>query len=159
MKIALYQPDIPQNVGSLVRLCACFATPLHIIEPCGFILDDKRLRRVAMDYSAHVETHRHSSWNAFLAQRAAQPDKPLSRLVLLSSKATEFHHAFRFEPDDILLLGRESAGVPDDVRDACDEAIRIPISGQTRSLNVVTAATIALAEALRQTQQFPAQPK
>ena len=174
MQLALYQPDIPQNVGSLLRLCACFEVPCHIIEPCGFILEDKRLKRVAMDYAELVVPIRHSSWEAFLEKivtgvenresSSSLHDPRLStlntltpRLILLSSKAKAYHHEFVFKPNDILLMGRESAGVPDDVRDVCDASLRIPISASARSLNVASAATIVLVEALRQTQGWPNQ--
>jgi tRNA (cytidine/uridine-2'-O-)-methyltransferase len=154
ISIALYQPDIPQNVGSALRLCACFDVPCHIIEPCGFVYDDKKLKRVAMDYAELTVPVRHNSWEAFLNWRR-ENDSP--RLILLSSKAKTYHHEFTFRPNDILLMGRESAGVPDAVRDACDASLRIPIAAHTRSLNVITAATVVLGEALRQTGAWPDQ--
>jgi tRNA (cytidine/uridine-2'-O-)-methyltransferase len=149
MRLALYQPDIPQNTGAILRLAACFDVPVDIIEPCGFVMDDRRLRRVAMDYGPLARVERHRSWPAFLAgaQAAAR------RLVLLSTRARTTHAAFAFGPDDVLVLGRESAGAPPEVHAACAAAVRVPIRG--RSLNVVTAAAIVLGEALRQTGGFP----
>jgi len=148
MQIALYQPDIPQNVGSILRLCACMDAACHIIEPCGFILDDKRLKRVAMDYAEHVRLHRHRSWERFLAVAREQG----WRVLLFSTKAAVDYCDFTFKASDVLLLGRESAGVPPAVADAADARLRIPIAPHTRSLNVSTAAAMALGEALRQTR-------
>ena len=149
MRLALFQPDIPQNTGALFRLGACLGTPIDVVEPCGFVLTDQRLRRTVMDYMTHVDWQRHSSWSAFLRERATD-----QRLVLLTTRATVTHTAFAFHPDDTLVLGRESAGVPDDVRADCAAAVRVPLAPGTRSLNVVTAAAIVLAEALRQTNGF-----
>ncbi len=149
MRLALYQPDIPQNTGALFRLSACLGTPVDVIEPCGFVLTDQRLRRTVMDYMPHVEWRRHDSWSTFLAaQPAAQ------RLVLLTTRSTVPHTALAYRPDDTLVLGRESAGVPDEVHARCDASVRVPLAAGTRSLNVVTAAAIVLAEALRQTDGF-----
>ena len=149
MRLALYQPDIPQNTGALLRLGACLGTPVDVIEPCGFVLTDQRLRRTVMDYMAHVEWQRHATWSAFLE---AQP--PNNRLVLLTTRATVPHTELAYQPDDTLVLGRESAGVPDEVHARCDASVRVPLAAGTRSLNVVTAAAIVLAEALRQTDGF-----
>ena len=146
MRLALYQPDIPQNTGALMRIGACFRVPLDVIEPCGFPLDDKRMRRAAMDYGPAAEVVRHISWSAFLATRRAAG----GRLVLLTTAATVSHADFAFEPDDTLILGRESAGVPADVAAAVDAGIRIPIAADQRSLNVAVAGAIVLAEGLRQ---------
>ncbi len=146
--IALYQPDIPQNLGSILRLCACTDVPCHIIEPCGFIIDDKRIRRVAMDYIGHVKWQRHSSWERFKADTK-------SRIILLSTKAKANYCDFSFSRPDILLLGRESAGVPQEVLDHCDASVRIPMSQHARSLNIALAAGMVLGEALRQTALFP----
>lgn len=152
MRLALYLPDIPQNAGAAMRLAACFATPLDIIEPCGFPFDDRRLRRTAMDYAPACELTRHVSWDAFLAaQRAAG-----RRLVLMSTAASVAHTAFTFHIDDVLIAGRESCGVPDAVRLACDAAVRIPLAPGVRSLNVVVASAIVLAESRRQLGLFPA---
>jgi len=151
MRLALYQPDIPQNTGALMRLGACFRTPLDVIEPCGFPFDDKRLRRTVMDYGAACEVTRHPSWEKFLAELRA---KPKARLVLLTTAANTAHVDHQFTPDDTLLLGRESHGVPELVHSAADSEVRIPIATGLRSLNVVVAAGIVLSEALRQTGQF-----
>ncbi len=148
MRIALYQPEIPGNVGAVLRLSACFGVAVDIIEPCGFVWSDARLRRAAMDYIDHVDVTRHADWAAFGAIRPG-------RLVLLSTSAETRLPDFAFAADDVLVLGQESAGVPDDVRDACHAAVRIPLHPQVRSLNVSVAAGIALAEALRQTGQLP----
>jgi tRNA (cytidine/uridine-2'-O-)-methyltransferase len=146
MRLALYQPDIPQNTGAILRLAACFGLPVDIIEPCGFILDDRRMRRAGMDYLDHVELHRHRSWQAYQAARAGQA----GRLVLLTTKGAVPHIACRFEASDSLLLGRESAGVPDEVHAAADLGVRIPMRSGLRSLNVAMAAAIVAGEAMRQ---------
>jgi tRNA (cytidine/uridine-2'-O-)-methyltransferase len=152
MRLALYEPDIPQNLGAFIRLAACLATPLDIIEPCGFPVDDKRIRRAAMDYYDLAQLSRHSSWAAF------RRDRPPGRLVLLTtSGATPLPQA-SFMSDDILLLGRESAGVPAEVHAAADLRVRVPLQNGARSLNVALAAAMVLSEALRQTSGFPAQP-
>ena len=148
MRIALYQPEIPGNVGAVLRLSACFNVGVDLIEPCGFPFSDKRLRRAGMDYIDHVELARHVDWVAFRRATSA-------RIILLSSKATHRLHDFQFEASDVLLMGQESAGVPEDVRSVCDAAIRIPLSPHVRSLNVSVAAGIALSEALRQTGELP----
>ncbi|WP_119300516.1 tRNA (cytidine(34)-2'-O)-methyltransferase [Dongia deserti] len=146
MRLALYQPDIPQNTGAILRLAACFGLPVDLIEPCGFVFDDRRLRRAGMDYLEHVELHRHRSWDAYQAARTGRP----GRLVLLTTKAPMPHVACRFEAADSLLFGRESAGVPDDVHAAADLRIRIPMRPGLRSLNVAMAAAIVTGEAMRQ---------
>lgn len=151
MRLALYQPDIPQNTGAMLRLGACFRVPVDIIAPCGFPFDDKRLRRSAMDYGGTCDMVRHDSWEAFLAGVKSQPGQ---RLVLLSTAGAVSYADFSFGPDDILLLGRESAGVPDHVHAAADARVRIPIAAETRSLNVAMAGAIVLAEALRQQAVF-----
>ncbi len=149
MQLALYQPDIPQNAGGILRLAACLDLAVHVIEPCGFLWDDKRLRRVGMDYRALARVTRHDSWTRF---QAAGP--PGRRVLLTTTGATPLP-TFRFERGDILLLGRESAGVPPVVHDAADARVVIPQAPDTRSLNVVTAAAIVAAEALRQTDGWP----
>lgn len=148
MDIALYQPDIPQNTGSLLRLCACMGTRLHIIEPCGFPLDDKKLRRVGMDYVDLATLIRHDSWEHFAdtCQREGR------RLLLLSTKASVDYTRFAYQNDDILLLGRESSGVPQAVHEAVDARLIIPMRQGARSLNVALAASMVLGEALRQTK-------
>lgn len=146
MRLALFQPDIPQNTGTILRLCACLRVEAHIIEPAGFPVSDRHFRRAGMDYLDHVSIVRHVSWIAFCEWRAAQA----GRLLLLSSKATASYLDARYRDDDILLLGRESAGVPDEVAQAADERLLIPIAPQLRSLNVAMAAAMVLGEALRQ---------
>jgi len=147
MRLALYQPDIPQNCGALIRLGACLGAGVDIIEPCGFLFDDKKLRRAGMDYIELAEVVRHASWQAFLEARAG------ARLVLLTTKADQAYLDFAFRADDVLLLGRESEGVPHDVHERADARLRIPL--KARSLNVAQAGAMVLAEALRQTQGFP----
>jgi tRNA (cytidine/uridine-2'-O-)-methyltransferase len=148
MRLVLYQPDIPQNAGAIMRLAACMGVPLDIIEPCGFPLDGTRLRRAGMDYIDLLELRRHASWEAFRREVNG-------RLVLLTTRAAARHTDFAFGADDLILLGRESAGVPQEVHDAADARIRIPMRAGVRSLNVAQAAAIALAEALRQTGGLP----
>ncbi len=149
MRLTLFQPDIPQNVGAILRLAACLGTAVDLIEPCGFVVDDRRLRRAGMDYIDHVSWQRYESWGKY------QQTKSPGRLILLSSKASISYVDFAFRSDDSLLLGQESAGVPELVRDVCDAAVTIPLSPGLRSLNVALAAAIVLAEALRQTQGLP----
>ncbi len=148
MRLALYEPDIPQNAGAILRLGACFGVAVDIIEPCGFVLDDRRLKRAAMDYLAQVEIVRHASWAAFRQSRSG-------RLVLLSTKARLPYHRFAFARDDVLLLGRETAGVPPEVAEAVDASVLIPMRPGLRSLNVALAAALVLGEALRQTALLP----
>lgn len=148
MRLAVYQPEIPGNLGAILRLSACFGVAVDIIEPCGFAFSDKRMKRAGMDYIDHVRFARHRDWDAFAAASRG-------RLILLSSKAALRLHDFAFAADDVLLLGQESAGVPDTVRDACAAQLRIPLRAEVRSLNVSVAAGIALGEALRQTAQLP----
>jgi tRNA (cytidine/uridine-2'-O-)-methyltransferase len=150
MRLALFEPDIPQNLGSFVRLAACLGTALDIIEPCGFPVDDKRIRRAAMDYYDLASIVRHASWNAF------QRDRPAGRLVLLTTSGAETFPGVAFRGDDTLLFGRESAGVPADVHEAADVRLRIPLQKGARSLNVALAAAMVLSEALRQTSGFDA---
>ena len=147
MKIALYQPDIAQNLGAAMRLSACFGVSLEIIEPCGFPLTSKALRRTAMDYGEPASLIRHKSWDDF-KQSESQAG---SRLVLLTTKAAKPITDFKFEAGDTLLFGRESAGVPQDVHEAANARIYIPLAGNARSFNLVSSASIALFEALRQT--------
>lgn len=145
MRIALYQPDIPQNTGTILRLAACFGVGVDIIEPCGFVLSDARMRRAGMDYVDHVDWKRHHSWERFQAERTS------GRLVLLTTKAAAPLQDFSFSESDILLFGRESAGVPDEVHAAADARVLIPMRPGLRSLNIAVSASIALWEALRQT--------
>ena len=152
MRIALYQPDIPQNTGAIMRLAACLGVALDLIEPAGFLLGDRRLKRAGMDYLDLLDLTRHRSWAAFLERRPAG-----HRLILLTTRAAVPYHRFVFEPDDSLLLGRESAGVPDEVHAAADARLRIPMRAGARSLNVALAAALVLGEALRQTGGLPAE--
>jgi len=152
MRIALYQPDIAGNLGTILRLAACFGIAVDIIEPCGFAYSDRALKRSGMDYAAAVDVTRHVDWEAFLAARAAAH---WGRIVLMSTHAATALPAARFNADDILLFGSEGAGVPDAVRDRADLRIRIPMRPGFRSLNVAVSAGIALAEALRQTEGWP----
>ncbi len=147
MRLVLYEPDIPQNTGTLMRLAACFDVPVDIIEPCGFIFDDKRMRRAGMDYLDMVNVTRHDSWDKFF-------DAHRGRIVLLTTKGHRSYADFEFREDDILLLGRESAGVPESVHQAVDVQLRIPMRPEARSINVALAGSIVLGEALRQTGHF-----
>jgi tRNA (cytidine/uridine-2'-O-)-methyltransferase len=148
MRIALYQPDIPQNAGAVFRLSACLGIPVDIIEPCGFVLDDRRLRRVAMDYGGQAEIVRHPSWEMYKDARAP------GRMVLLTTGGRMPFTDFTFAPSDTLLLGRESAGVPEAVHNGADARLIVPMADGARSLNVVTATAMVLGEALRQTGGF-----
>jgi tRNA (cytidine/uridine-2'-O-)-methyltransferase len=148
MRIALYQPDQAGNVGTILRLAACLAVPVDIIEPCGFAYSDRALKRAGMDYAEIAAVTRHESWDAFRALRAG-------RLVLLTTRGATPLPLARFEADDVLLLGSESSGVPEEAHAAADLRIRIPQAPGTRSLNIAVAAGIGLAEALRQTGGWP----
>jgi tRNA (cytidine/uridine-2'-O-)-methyltransferase len=150
LRLALFEPDIPQNTGALLRLAACFAVAVDLIEPFGFVFDDRRLRRAVLDYAARVQIYRHASWDAFVAAR-----DPNSRLVLLTTQGSVRLHDFAFAAADTLLLGRESAGVPAFVHRAAAVRVAIPLQAGNRSLNVAMAGAIALSEALRQTGQLP----
>lgn len=147
--IALYQPDIPQNAGAILRLGACLGVAVHVIHPIGFTLSDRTLRRAGLDYIARATLVEHDDWTAFRA--AATP----RRLIALSAHATTPLQDFAFAPDDILLLGRETAGLPPEVTGSCDALLRIPIVPGNRSLNVASAAAIAAFEALRRTDLLP----
>ena len=150
MRIALYQPDIPQNTGTILRLCACLGVEAHIIEPAGFPVSDRHFRRAGMDYLDQVTIIRHDSWTKFEEWRS----KTCCRLVLFSTKAARPYLDHAYRADDILLFGRESAGVPDDVVEAADERLVIPIAPGMRSLNVAVTVAMALGEALRQTSHI-----
>jgi len=145
MRLALYEPDIPQNTGAILRLAACFGVAADVIGPVGFVLDDRRLKRAGLDYAARAALTSHESWQRFLAVRGA------GRLLLLTTTGPVAYHCFTFRADDTLLLGRESAGAPAEVHALADARLRIPMVAGARSLNVATAAAIVLAEALRQT--------
>ena len=149
MRVALYQPDIPQNTGAILRLGACFGVAVDIIEPCGFLWDDRRLQRAGMDYLELASVTRYRSWADFLDHR------PLGRLVLLTTRGSMSLPDFTFASDDILLFGRESAGVPGEVHDAVAARVRIPMRPDVRSLNLALTAALTLGEALRQTKGFP----
>ncbi len=145
IRLALYQPDIPQNVGAAMRLCACLGVPLDIIEPCGFPWDARKIRAAALDYIDHVALTRHDSWNVF------RKNTDQNRLVLLTTKAAIPYYDVAFQSGDILLAGRESAGVPDEVHEAAHIRVSIPMHGAMRSLNVINASAMVLGEAIRQT--------
>ena len=142
--IALYQPDIPQNTAAIIRLCSCFDTTLEIIEPCGFHLDDKRIKRVAMDYLDKSKIITYSSYEKFLIK------KKNSRVILMTTKARKIYNNFKFIPKDTLLFGRESEGVPKIVHNKCYERLKIPLRKNARSLNIGMSVAITLSEALRQ---------
>lgn len=150
MRLALYQPDIPQNTGALLRLAACFGVEVDLIEPLGFLYDDRRLKRAALDYAALAAVRRHPSWAAF---RAAH--NPKSRLVLMTTSGDVALDRFVFAAGDTILLGRESAGVPPPVHATADARVVIRLRAGARSLNVALAGAIALYEALRQTGALP----
>ena len=149
MRLVLYEPDIPQNAGSLLRLGACMGVPVDIIEPCGFLFSDARLKRAGLDYFEHADFIRHPSWQHYLASAQG------GRIVLLTSKASTSYTGFAFARDDRLMLGRESAGVPDFVHEQADARLRIPLKSGLRSINVAQAGAMVLGEALRQTGMFP----
>ena len=151
ISLVLYQPDIPQNTGTMLRLCACLGVDVHVIEPTGFELSDRALRRAGMDYLAQVPLVRHLSWEKFAAWRAGSG----RRLVLATTKAALPYAEFGFAGDDLIVMGRESAGVPEHVHREADARVTIPMVAGLRSLNVATAAAMMLGEALRQTGGFP----
>lgn len=155
MRLALFEPDIPQNAGAILRLAACLGVAVHIIEPCGFVLGEPRFRRAGLDYLESVDLTRHVSWQAFSAWREAQTGEGRLRLLLLTARAGTPYTRFSFRPDDMVMVGRESAGVPEEVAAAADARLRIPMAAGLRSLNVATAVAMVLGEALRQTGQFP----
>ncbi|MBX7526341.1 tRNA (cytidine(34)-2'-O)-methyltransferase [Qipengyuania vesicularis] len=149
MRIALFEPEIAGNVGNVMRLGACMGAGVDLIEPLGFEWDDRRVRRAAMDYIEYVDVVRHADFDAFLQTRAGR------RLVLFTTRATQSSYEFDYRHDDILLFGKESAGVTDAVRAAVDASVRLPMRAGVRSLNLATSAGIALGEALRQTGSLP----
>ena len=154
MRLALFQPDIPQNLGAALRLGACLGVAVDVIEPCAFPLSDKSLKRAALDYGALCQTKRHLSWSDFLA--AAERDQ--GRLVLFTTKGARPFDQFQFQSGDTLLFGQESAGAPDFVHERAHTRLLIPIAAQARSLNVINAAAMALSLALTQTHGFPSPP-
>ncbi|MBI5162695.1 MAG: tRNA methyltransferase [Magnetospirillum sp.] len=153
LRLALYQPDIPQNAGALLRLGACLGLAVEVIDPAGFLWDDRKLRRAGMDYVARAEVIRHPSWADFDAARRAAG----RRLVLLSTAGEQRLDRFAFGPDDVLLLGRETAGVPESVAAAADARVRVPMRAGLRSLNVALAAALAVGCALSRTAAWPAE--
>lgn len=146
--IALFQPDIPQNTAATIRLCACLNATLEIIEPCGFQFNEKKLKSIYMDYYEKCKIIRHLSFEDFIET------KNNKRIILLTTKAKKIYYNFQFKSDDTILFGRESAGVPDSVHKIVNERLKIPISKDTRSLNVVTSVSIVLSEALRQNNYY-----
>jgi len=151
MQLALYQPDIPQNTGTMLRLSACLGVTAHLIEPAGFPISDKNFRRAGMDYLDQVEIRRHIGWADFELWRKGTG----ARLILATTKGAIPYPDFAFRPDDIILMGRESAGVPEDVHQAADARLLIPMRAGLRSINVAASAAMILGEALRQTGTFP----
>lgn len=152
MRLALFEPDIPQNAGAMMRLAACLGVAVDLIEPCGFVLDDRRLRRAGMDYLDNLRLCRHTSWGAYRQGRAGAP----GRLLLLTTGGDVRYTDFAFASNDTLLVGRETGGVPGEVREAADARLLVPMAAGMRSLNVATAAAMVLGEALRQTGVFAA---
>ena len=144
INIALYQPDIPQNTAAIIRLCACFNIKVHIIEPCGFNLNDSRFKRVAMDYAKLVKISKYESFNTFRNKNSN------SRIILMTTKARKKDYNFNFKKNDILLFGRESAGVSKEVHEKISEKLKIPMIKKARSLNIVVSASIVSSEAIRQ---------
>ena len=143
-KIALFEPDIPQNTAAIIRTCACLGAKLEIIEPCGFLLSDKRFKRVVMDYMDEKEIKFYQSFDEFL------DTKKNHRVILMTTKASKSYINFKFDIDDTILFGRESAGVPEKVHDLISDRLRIPMSKKARSLNIASSVAIVLAESLRQ---------
>lgn len=150
IKIALFQPDIAGNVGTIMRMCACFGVELHIIEPCGFVFDMHKIRKAALDYIDHVDLHRHNSFEDFYESQIIQ--KPQNRLILLTTKSDLSYTNFIFNNNDILLLGRESAGVTEEVVAKANAKIKIMMQEKMRSLNIAISAAMVLGEAIRQTK-------
>ena len=144
MHIALYKPDIPQNTAAIIRLGACLSLKIHIIEPCGFNLHDSRFRRIVMDYIGFSKIFRYQDYDDFLNKNKKK------RIILMTTKAKKYYHKFKFKKDDILLFGRESAGVPNNLHKTIKDKVKIPMNKKTRSLNVAMSVAIVSAEALRQ---------
>ena len=144
MHIALYKPDIPQNTAAIIRLGACLSLKIHIIEPCGFNLHDTRFKRVVMDYIGFSKIFRYQDYDDFLNKNKKK------RIILMTTKAKKYYHKFKFKKDDILLFGRESAGVPNNLHKTIKDKVKIPMNKKTRSLNVAMSVAIVSAEALRQ---------
>ena len=153
IRLVLFEPDIPQNTGNLLRTAACMDVAVEIVGPCGFVFSDRRFKRAGLDYLDRAQLRHHTSWRAFRDAREGSPEK--GRLILLTTKATVDYGDFRFEAGDALMVGSEQLGVPDVVHAFADARIRIPIAPGLRSLNVAVAGAIVLAEALRQLDAFP----
>lgn len=154
MRLALFQPDIPQNTGTLLRLGACLDLPLDIIEPCGFLFNEKAMKRAGMDYLNMASYRRHNSWDDFLEYRTKHPEE-YGRIILLTTHASQPYTDFNFQPNDIILMGRESAGVPEAVHNLADSRLVIPMNKNARSINVAVSAVMVIGEALRQINGFP----
>ena len=154
MRLALFQPDIPQNTGTLLRLGACLDLPIDIIEPCGFMFNEKAMKRAGMDYLEMANYRRHDSWHDFLQYRQENPQE-YGRIVLLTTHASQPYTEFEFQKNDIILMGRESAGVPEAVHQIADARLLIPMNEKARSINVAVSAVMVVGEALRQTGLFP----
>ncbi|MGB0844697.1 MAG: tRNA (cytidine(34)-2'-O)-methyltransferase [Alphaproteobacteria bacterium] len=150
MRLVLFEPDIPQNTGTILRLAACFNVEVDLIEPFGFIFDERRMRRAGMDYLDHVKICKHKSWQAY------KDSEPTGRLILATTRGAKRLDAMKFQADDRLMFGRESQGVPEDVHNTADAGVLIPMQESMRSINVALSAGIILAEGLRQTEGFPA---
>ena len=148
INIVLYKPDIPQNTAAIVRLSACLNLKIHIVEPCGFNLDDSRFKRVAMDYTKLSQIVRYSDFENFLKKNLK------ARIILMTTKSNKIYHKFKYEKNDFLLFGRESAGVPDEIHKKIKDRLKIPLSGKARSLNVAISVAIVASEALRQNNFF-----
>lgn len=149
MHLVLFQPEIPQNMGTLMRFSACMGIPLDVIEPCGFLLTDKYLKRAGMDYIERAVTHHFPSWKALCEARKGM------RRIAITTASHDSYVDFAFEPTDLLIMGQESIGLPSDILDDCHESVTIPMVSGTRSLNLALAAAIVTTEALRQTHQLP----
>ena len=148
INIVLYKPDIPQNTAAIVRLSACLNLKIHIIEPCGFSLDDSRFKRVAMDYNKLSQIIRYPEFESFIKKNSK------SRIVLMTTKSKKIYHKFKFKKNDFLLFGRESAGVPDEIQKKIKDKLKVPLSEKARSLNVAMTVAIVASEALRQNNFF-----
>lgn len=158
MRLVLFEPDIPQNAGALLRLAACLGLPVDIVEPCGFLFDDRRFRRAGMDYLEQVDMTRHTSWRAYCQARAELTQAEATsagRLILLTTKGDTRYTDFSFQPSDSLMVGRESVGAPAEVHNSADARLVIPLRAELRSINVALAAAMVLSEALRQTDLLP----
>ncbi len=155
MRLALYQPDIPQNTGTILRLAACLDVPVDVIGPTGFDMTDRSLRRAGLDYLDFADITRHESFAVYMATRTGARAANPGRLILLTAHGSSRHNGFTFDATDTLMLGRESAGVPEAVHAAADARVRVPMRAGLRSLNIAVAAALVLGEALRQTRGYP----